>query len=419
MKPECEPCKRNVKDGMPNLFGREFMDDLLYKMFDRDTLNNEKEDMMKYCMDQMIKSTMDGDESDNLSEDLKKRMKMMGLDFNAIEKYLAQKKKWKNLFEKIKNGEIDSKDLSPDQLIEEFTTQILDELEKEGYVDLKNVSYQLYPNLPMTQPLFTEKSEKIIAKKVLDEVFIHLKKRTIGVHDLKESGYGSSPASKIQEYDEFQHTYDMLDIQESLICTAIRDPSYLEISEDDLKARVPLHLTKSSNVLLIDSSYSMRGAKFRGGIMAVLALKELLESDFKEDRLYIVTYNHKPHLISSGQILHLRPYGYTDIGQAIDYSAQLLSKEDSNRNIFLITDGEPTSTNYHNLSPEQSALRSAYFTGRKDIHLNIIMLDQRLELKLLCEKMVKLNQNATLTLVSDPLNLKEFIIKTYVDKKKN
>lgn len=388
-------------------------------MFERDTLNIEKDCMMKYYMDQMIKSALERDETDNLNEDFQKRMKWMGIDWNEIEKHLRRQEIWRDIIEKIKSRKIDAKDLPLEQLIEDFTTQVLEELEKEGYVDLKTKHHQLGSNMPMAQPLFTEKSEKVIARKVLEEAFLQLKMRSIGMHELEECKFGTTPASKLQEYDELQHSYDMLDIQESLLSTAIRDPIYMRLHDDDLKARIPLHLSKSSNVLLIDSSYSMRGIKFKGGIMAVLALKELLEYDYREDRLFIVAYNHKPQLISRGQVLHLRPYGYTDIGQALEYSAELLSKEDSNRNIFLITDGEPTSTNYHNLSPEQSALRSAYSAGKKDIHLHIIMLDQRLELKLICEKMAKLNRNATITFVDDPLTLKEFIIKTYLDKKKN
>lgn len=84
----------------------------------------------------------------------------------------------------------------------------------------------------------------------------------------------------------------------------------------------------------------------------------------------------------------------------------------------MITDGEPTATHHRNQTPEESAFRAAYLAGKMEINLNIIMLDRRPELLLLCEKMVRLNGNATLTHVKNPLNLKEFIVKSFVERRK-
>jgi len=162
----------------------------------------------------------------------------------------------------------------------------------------------------------------------------------------------------------------------------------------------------------------MRGEKFRGGIMAALAFRELLEREFKEDKLHIVAYNQKPRLISRGEIVKLKPYGYTDIGQAIDFAIEILSKEDGNKSIFLITDGEPTSTNKRNQTPEESALRAAYRAGKEDILLNIIMLDRRPELRCICEHMAMLNGRASVTYVNNPLSLKEFVIKFFYDQRR-
>ncbi|MCX8176264.1 MAG: VWA domain-containing protein, partial [Candidatus Bathyarchaeota archaeon] len=111
-------------------------------------------------------------------------------------------------------------------------------------------------------------------------------------------------------------------------------------------------------------------------------------------------------------------YKRQDIGQALDFSSGLLMKEDGNRNIFLITDGEPTASYIRNQTPEESAYRAAYMAGKFDIRLNIIMLDYRIELKMVCEKMAKLNGNATVTHVKNPLNLKEFVIKTFIDRRR-
>ena len=417
MKPECELCKEEKRETFSSIFGEHLTEEVVYKLFNLDLVSRERffRDLQ---IENLIRSYLESFNSKSMEYQLERYMRWLGIDQEKIEEYLKTKEVWEKLVEKIKKGEINPSDLSAEELIRTFPSQVTEELAKEELLSLKVYSYRLYPHLLMVQPEFTEKSEKIIAKKVLEEAFLNLRKQSVGIHEVDETGFGISSSHILHEFDEFQHTYDMLDIQETLISTAIRDPVNLEISKDDLKARIPIHKAKSSNVILIDSSYSMRGVKFRGGIMAALALKELLQTEYKEDKLFIVAYNHKPQILASGEIIKLKPYGYTDIGLALEFSLRLLLKEEGNKNIFLITDGEPTATHRRNQTPEESAFRAAYIAGKMDVSLNIIMLDYRPELRFICEKMVRLNGNATLTHVRNPLNLKEFIIKSFVDRKK-
>ena len=128
-------------------------------------------------------------------------------------------------------------------------------------------------------------------------------------------------------------------------------------------------------------------------------------------------YDQTPYLLNPGDIIKLRANGWTDIGKALDLSRELLTREDENRNIFLITDSEPTVSCYPDQTPETSALRASYMLSLEDISINIIMLDRRPELRALCEEMAILNRNATAVYVDDPLNLSEFVIKSYIDMK--
>ena len=418
MKPECKLCKEK-DEGLTSIFGKEFTDQLVYNLFNLDMVSREKylKDLQDEQLIQMYLDYIESEEERNRQR-LERYMRWFGIDSQQIMEYLKNKEAWNELIEKIRKGEIKPSEISPEALLQNFPGQVTEELAKEDLVNVKVYTYRMYPQLLFVYPEFTEKSEKIIARKVLEEAFLNLRKQGFGIHEVKDSGIGIYPSHVLCDYDEYQHTYDMIDIQESLINTARRDPKNLEISDDDLKARIPIHSAKSSNVILIDSSYSMRGVKFRGGIMAALALKELLQTEYKDDRLFVVAYNHKPQMLLPGEIVKLKPYGYTDIGQALDFSVNLLMREDGNRNIFLITDGEPTASYIRNQTPEESAYRAAYMAGKFDIRLNIIMLDYRVELKIICEKMARLNGNATVTHVRNPLNLKEFIIKTFVDRKR-
>ncbi|MCP8322299.1 MAG: VWA domain-containing protein, partial [archaeon] len=232
------------------------------------------------------------------------------------------------------------------------------------------------------------------------------------------AGIGIYPSYIIREYDEFLHSYDNLEIQETLISTASRDPVNMKILESDLKARIPLHKAKLSNAIVIDKSGSMYGRKIKGAIMAALGLKELLEMNYKEDALHVIAFDYKPYLTSSGEIISLRANGSTDIGHALDFTREILAKEDGNRNIFLITDSEPTVSYYPGQTPVQSALRASYLAGREGIRMNIMMLDSNPRLRDICDEMAKMNGNSTVAFIDDPLNLKEFVIKSFIDHKR-
>ncbi|MFQ5998118.1 MAG: VWA domain-containing protein [Candidatus Bathyarchaeia archaeon] len=420
MKPECELCKEEEASNFSSAFGQDMTENLLYNLFNREA--GQSKNASRIDISKMIKERTHNDPyfSQESNEELQNwaqnREPGWLQEYSRMKE--AKQKAWNEILDKLKKGELHSSDLPVDQLMQNFLSMIIEGLTGEGLIDLKLYRHWMYQNIYIAHPEFTEKSEKIIAKKVLEEAFASLKKLSLGEHEVKETGYGDYPSHVLREYDNYLHTYDMLDIQETLVSTAIRDSQGFEIKDEDLKARIPLHKSQSSNAILIDSSYSMRGDKFRGGIMAALAFRELLNEDFKEDSMHVIAYNQKPVSLSPGQIIKLRPYGYTDIGQALDLAIERLSKEDGNRNIFLITDGEPTASFYRDQTPEESTLRAAFVAGKEEIRLNIVMLDRRPELRRICEKMAKLNGNSILTYVDNPLNLKEFVIRSFIDFKR-
>jgi len=421
VKPPCECCERE-EERLSTIFGEETVNEIVYRLFNPLGSGEGESEEADSFIEQLIRQCMDQLKDEDLAEmEFWRYARTRGGRW--LKEYLRQKKAkqkaWQKLLEMVKRGELDPSKLPVDQLLQHFLNQIMEELSKEGIIDLKLQRDWLYGNVLVAYPDFTEKSEKIIAKKVLEEVFLNLKslRGEVGCHETDELGWGTRQSYMLWDFDEQQHSYDLLDIQETLVKTALRDPVHMRISNEDLKARIPYHDTASCNVILIDASYSMRGEKFRGGIMAALAFRELLETEYREDKVHVVAYNQKPRLLSRGEIIRLKPYGYTDIGQAIDFAIGLLSKEEGSKNIFLITDGEPTASNRRNQTPEESALRAAYAAGKANIFLNIIMLDRRPELRAICESMARLSRQATITYVDNPLNLKEFIVKTFFDQR--
>jgi uncharacterized protein with von Willebrand factor type A (vWA) domain len=425
MKPPCEVCKPQ-KETLSSILGKEMISEIVYRLFNPAAGKDGKQTSGESLIEKLIKQFLEELSGEQLEEFFDSKLlrwtgTRSGKWFRDYLKHRkAKQKAWEKFLEMVKRGEADLSQISVEELLHHFLSQILEELGKEGMVDLKFQRDWLYGNVLVAYPEFTDKSEKIIAKKVLEEVFINIRGlREIGCHETEEVGWGVRQSYMLWDFDEQQHSYDLLDVQETLIKTALRDPVHMRISSEDLKARIPYHETSSNNVILIDASYSMRGEKFRGGIMAALAFRELLEREYKQDKLHVVAYNQRPKLLGRGEIVKLKPYGYTDIGQAVDFAVNLLSKEEGNRNIFLITDGEPTATNKRGQTPEESALKAAYRAGKADVLLNIVMLDRRPELRLICEHMARLNGRASVTYVDNPINLKEFMIKFFFDRRQS
>jgi Mg-chelatase subunit ChlD len=407
------PCKLDTQSNeeLSSVFGREFLEEMLYSLFNPDNYPDNDE-----YIDQLL-----DEQYERWSEEMQKYMDQRfayskeswlyreWLEERAKREFVREKA-WKELMEAIKSGKIKPESLSAKKVVQTFAHEVLKGLEQEGYVEIRS-TYDAQRGYSYGWLDFTNLGEDVIAKKILDEVLENLEFPSLEFGEDHE-GQGNTPASKVSDFDELMHHYDLIDLYETLAEAGIRNSDDI-LNPAYLKARIPESRFSSSNVILIDSSNSMYGPKFKGAIMASLALKRLLEEYFREDKLYIVAYDDEPLLLKEGDILRLRPQGNTDIGCALDFARELLRNEEGNKNVFLITDGEPTCSYIESMSPEENAYRAAYLAGQEMVNINIVLLDQKPELRAIAENMARLNGRSTITYVNDPLHLKDFVIKTY------
>ena len=420
MKPDCEGCEEEPVHGLSSTVGKQASDDLVYGLFNPEGLQSDENNGpdLESLIQSYANKLSDADLEESVNEWLSAsddNWVYRNWMYESLRREKGKEEAWQDILERVRKGELPPSELPMKQLLQNFPRQISEALSEEGLIDLKVRKIPGQPKLHLGHVEFTAESERIIARRVLEEALINLEKIGQGLHELPETGFGTAPSSIVSEFDEYLHSYDLLDIQETLIPAAMRDPVNLVIRQEDLKARLPLHKARSSNVILLDISYSMYGNKFRGGIMAALALRQLFEEEFTDDNLYVIAYNDEPHVVLPGNLLKLRPEGNTDIGLALDLAVQFLSKEEGNRNIFLITDSEPTISCDRSQSAEDNAYRGAYLAGKEDIRLNLIMLDPKADLRRICDQMARLNGDAVVTYVDDPLNLKEFIIRPFAN----
>jgi len=410
-KPECKLCEKQEKQ---KEWFSDIIDDLLYAMFNPFYVDRKG----RINISDFIKKYMDKDKSIKIGNIPPYRFSGEFIEFFKYDPYflerfeeyrIAKKLAWEEIKEKLKKGEIKKEDLSISSLVSYFYDEIIKDLKDKGFID--DEKHRVGKRIL----LFSSEAERIIGEKILRLALSNLRKTgAFGIHETKKQGFSILGGEILSEYDPFVHTFDMIDLQETLIKSALRNSDDF-FDEKDLVVRVPKHCEKCTYVMLIDSSDSMRGKKIIGAIEAAIALRRAIKGkDF--DKLHVVAFNHKVRKISENEILNLEARGRTDIGLALKMARDLLKGETGNKMVFLITDGEPTSSFNANLTPWKNAIAEARKLRNINSHLVIIMLGREYRFIELCNRMAKASGSAHVFYFSDPLDLKNFFVREFYSR---
>jgi len=401
-KPECLLCQKS-ESGLENI-----AEELLYSLF-----NPYHRDTGDFDVLELIKKHLSAElarDFEMYSSVFKDSMKTFGfmtsywMEKNRELKE-AKRKAWEELKEMIKNGDVSLEQLSMSQIVDNFFDEITDDLQEMGYV--KKVETRFHRKVIN----YTAKAENVLAKKILSLSLQNLDKKSYGEHDTENLGQSIFSSERLVEYDPYTHHYDSIDISESLLKSAIRGE--IELNENEMVARQPRHTERCVYVMLIDVSDSMRGRKIVGAIEAALCLKKAIKRSGSNDELRVIAFNHRAQEIKEGEILNLEARGRTDIGLALRRARKILKGSSGTGVVFLISDGEPTSSYNPYLTPWKCALKEAERMREVNARLQIIMFGKEGRFLELCKNMAKLSGNANLFHFSDPLNLKSFVVRRF------
>jgi uncharacterized protein with von Willebrand factor type A (vWA) domain len=211
-------------------------------------------------------------------------------------------------------------------------------LEDEGYILRTGHGLKLTP-----------KGIRKIGDKALREIFQMLNKSRWGNHNTSARG---SQGERLEETKPYQYG-DALDISigETMLnaLEKRKKGGPLTIAPDDFVVHRVEFSTASETALLIDVSYSMlMNDALHAGKKVALALHRLIETKYPQDTLHLVAFRSNAKLIKAEDLPSIVSLTYfmehgTDIKEALRFARQLLgSHKSSNRQIILITDGEPT-----------------------------------------------------------------------------
>ena len=296
--------------------------------------------------------------------------------------------------------------------------QMTEVLEKAGYVERRDRRLELTP-----------RGMRRIGQGALRDIFDQLKKSRMGQHQIRPTGQGIESGEEIKAY-EYGDPF-LLDLNETLFNALERQGPGVPVSIEpaDFAIHRTEHSTQASTVLMIDMSRSMflRGC-FLAAKKVAIALDSLIRSQFPRDSLYVVGFSSyavelKPQSLPA---ITLNDYVYgTNMQHGFQVARSLLAKHRGNRQVIMVTDGEPTAHldekghPFFSYPPSfrtiQETLREVRRCTRDRIVINTFMLERGPYLTEFVNQMTRINKGRAFFV--SPERLGEYLLVDYVSGK--
>ena len=275
----------------------------------------------------------------------------------------------------------------------ERLSQLTKMLEEAGLIEQKEGRLELTP-----------RGLRAIGSNALRDLFTKLTKEHVGQHQLHREGTGHERAYQSKQY-EFGDPFQ-LDLHRTIRNAIARRGAGtpIELSPDDFEIERTEHLTRSSTVLMLDLSMSMpMRDNFLPAKKVAMALHHLISTQFPRDYLGLVGFSETARVVTPEQLPEVSwdfVYG-TNMHHGFTLARQMLGRQTGNKQIIMITDGEPTAhitprgDVYFNSPPVretiEATLREVVRCTRDGIRINTFVLDATTALTAFIEKMTQLN----------------------------
>jgi len=291
-------------------------------------------------------------------------------------------------------------------------------LEEAGYIQRKNGRWELTP-----------RGIRRIGQKALHEIFSQLNKDRIGGHTTRKKGAGGDRLEETKKYtfgDDFE-----LDLQKTIMNSLKReqDGFPVKLSVEDFEVAQRESVTRTATVLMVDLSLSMfMNGRLQAAKRTAIALDSLIRSQFPKDNLSIIGFSQRAGEIKKEDLPFVNWNGYehgTNIQHALNLARKKLSKERSgNKQIILISDGEPTAHMegdqiYFQYPPSfrtlSMTLREVKRCTQKGIVINTFMLDESSYFTSFVIQMARINRGRVF--FANPDDLGRYVLVDYVSGK--
>ena len=300
-------------------------------------------------------------------------------------------------------------------------------LEEAGYLTRDGERLELTP-----------RGTRKIGQQVLDDLFARLERDAFGGHRIDRQGRGGEREETTKPY-EFGDPFH-LDLRGTLSNAMVRDENApaaraargergVRLIPDDFEVYRTEQLTSTATVLLVDMSRSMllRGC-FLAAKKVAVALDTLIRTQYPRDHLSVIGFAYYAREIRPGALAELTWHGYeygTNLQHGLMLARRILARQAaSNREIVVITDGEPTA-HFEGGQVEFSypptrrtiseTLREVQRCTKEGITINTFMLERSRALAEFVAHMTKLNRGRAF--YATPERLGEYVLVDFVGRR--
>lgn len=215
-------------------------------------------------------------------------------------------------------------------------SEFIQQLKDKGYIDETDGMYTL-----------KSKGEMRVRQDSFKEIFGNLKKSAEGFHETPLSGKGVERNNTTKKY-QFGDQPQNIDTTQTLSNAFKREGiDEFNLNEEDIEIYDTELQTSVSTVLLVDISHSMilyGEDRITPAKQVALALSELILSKYRKDSLNIVLFGDEAREVSVGELpfVSVGPF-HTNTKAGLELARSILRrKKNSNKQIFMITDGKPS-----------------------------------------------------------------------------
>jgi uncharacterized protein with von Willebrand factor type A (vWA) domain len=300
-------------------------------------------------------------------------------------------------------------------------------LEEAGYLTRDGERLELTP-----------RGTRKIGQQVLDDLFARLQRDAFGGHRIDRQGRGGEREETTKPY-EFGDPFH-LDLRGTLSNAMVREENApaaraargergVKLTPDDFEVYRTEQLTSTATVLLVDMSRSMllRGC-FLAAKKVAVALDTLIRTQYPRDHLSVIGFAYYAREIRPGALAELTWHGYeygTNLQHGLMLARRILARQAvSNREIVVITDGEPTA-HFEGGQVEFSypptrrtiseTLREVQRCTKEGITINTFMLERSRALAEFVAHMTKLNRGRAF--YATPERLGEYVLVDFVGRR--
>lgn len=214
----------------------------------------------------------------------------------------------------------------------------IEDLKKNGYITEEG---------PQGEYRLNARSEQSLRQSALEEIFGKLKKTKSGEHKTPHAGRGDELNTDRRDY-EFGDTMEHIAMTDSIRNAQINHGfEDFTMTEEDLEVVESEFKAQTSTVLMIDISHSMilyGEDRITPAKKVAMALAELITKKYPKDTLDILVFGDDAWQIEIKDLPYLQvgPY-HTNTVAGLELAMDILRRrKNSNKQIFMITDGKPT-----------------------------------------------------------------------------